>query len=295
WNNPKGKEYPFNLSKPLLLIMERGRQVVPVNYFLNNDLDYLRGGSSSKKYTTSTTKTKVAKYDIPCIEDMVLSLHMHDIEDMLLLLVQKKLTNIERDVIFDLGVALQMFTKRIVILKRVKNLQLGVESYQKKFNITKPETFRTLTSIRTALHDITSNLRMDYLPKRRWSNLDRQRSRIMIKAIDKLLLEIRLMRSLEKFIGGRDYREDLRLLERTIWLCHILSYSISGGAFLKSKTIESYKVVRYRCSFLRFRQNRRDLPRDIPLVRIEVLRTSECDAIVIGLQQEVLQLPRKST
>ncbi|GJV82210.1 hypothetical protein Tco_1518080 [Tanacetum coccineum] len=97
---------------------------------------------------------------------------------------------------------------------------------------------RALTSIRTVLHDITSNLRMDYLPKRRWSNLDRQRSRIMIKAIDKLLLEIRLMGSLEKFIGGRDYGEDLRLLERTIWLCHILSYSISGGAFLKSKTIE---------------------------------------------------------
>ncbi|GJZ78430.1 hypothetical protein Tco_0643267 [Tanacetum coccineum] len=41
----------------------RGRQVVPVNYFVNNDLEYLKGGSSSRKYTTSTTKTKAAKYD----------------------------------------------------------------------------------------------------------------------------------------------------------------------------------------------------------------------------------------
>ncbi|GJT18527.1 hypothetical protein Tco_0877233 [Tanacetum coccineum] len=71
WNNPKGKEYPFDLSKPLSLIMNQGRQVVLGDYFINNDLEYLRGGSSSKKYTTSTTKTRAAKYDILGIEDMV--------------------------------------------------------------------------------------------------------------------------------------------------------------------------------------------------------------------------------
>ncbi|GJW98531.1 hypothetical protein Tco_0180339 [Tanacetum coccineum] len=62
-----------------------------------------------------------------------------------------------------------------------------------------------LTSVRSVLHDIASNVRMDYLPKRRWSNLDKQRSRIMIKVIDKLQLERRLMRNLEKFVGRRDY------------------------------------------------------------------------------------------
>ncbi|GKD41203.1 hypothetical protein Tco_1261410, partial [Tanacetum coccineum] len=74
WNNPEKNEYPFDLSKPLPLIMDLGRQVVPVDYFINTDLEYLKGGSSSKKHTTSTTKTKVAKYDIPCIEYMVPSL-----------------------------------------------------------------------------------------------------------------------------------------------------------------------------------------------------------------------------
>ncbi|GJZ18738.1 hypothetical protein Tco_0555328 [Tanacetum coccineum] len=49
-------------------------------------------------------------------------LHLYDIEDRLLLLVQKKLSNLERDVIFDLGVALRMFTKCIVILRRVEEL-----------------------------------------------------------------------------------------------------------------------------------------------------------------------------
>ncbi|GKB88450.1 hypothetical protein Tco_0960722 [Tanacetum coccineum] len=76
-------------------------------------------------------------------------LHLHDIKDMLLLLVQKKLSNLVRDIIFDLGVALQMFTRRIIILKQVEDLQLGVESYQKKLNITKPQTFRSDISNRT--------------------------------------------------------------------------------------------------------------------------------------------------
>ncbi|GKG10717.1 hypothetical protein Tco_0342117, partial [Tanacetum coccineum] len=70
-------------------------------------------------------------------------LNLHDIKDMLLLLVQKKLSNLERYVIFGLGVALRMFTRHIVILKRVEDLQLRVKSNQKKLNITRPETFRS--------------------------------------------------------------------------------------------------------------------------------------------------------
>nr|GEU48976.1 hypothetical protein [Tanacetum cinerariifolium] len=73
-----------------------------------------------------------------------------------------------------------------------------------------------LSSVRRVLHDIASNLEIDYLPKRRWSKLDRKRSRIMIKAIDQCLFERRLMRNLEKFVGGKEYENDFRLLERTI-------------------------------------------------------------------------------
>ncbi|GJS18187.1 hypothetical protein Tco_0412659 [Tanacetum coccineum] len=223
------QEYPFDLSKPLLLIDDRGRQVVPVNYFINNDIEYLKGGSSSRKYTTSKTKTKTAKEDQKLYkfkEGDFPRLNLRDIEDMLLLLVQKKITNLKKDFIFDLNVALRMFTRRVVILKRAKDLQLGVKSYQKKLNTTRPETFNkfkrnrlmrldefynfsdgTLTSVRYVLHDIASNMRIDYLPKRRCSTLGKQRSHIMIKAIDKLQLKRRLMWNLEKFVGGREYRE----------------------------------------------------------------------------------------
>ncbi|GJY55095.1 hypothetical protein Tco_0446759 [Tanacetum coccineum] len=72
WHSPDGREYLFDLSKPLPLIEDRGRQVVPTDYFINNDLEYLKGGSSSSKYVTSTSRTKAAKYDnIEGVEDMV--------------------------------------------------------------------------------------------------------------------------------------------------------------------------------------------------------------------------------
>nr|GEU72832.1 hypothetical protein [Tanacetum cinerariifolium] len=193
---PDRREYPFDLSRPLMLIEDQGRQVVPDDYFINNDLEYLKGGSSSSKYATFTTRTKAAKHDnIKGIEDMVPTLwspvkvayNMHavlgtyhwvmrwygygyleeivvrrddnmlykfkecdfprlnlrDIKDMLLLLVQKKLSNLDVDDRYDLGVALQMFTRLIVILYHVEDLQLGVKSYQRKLNITRPETTRS--------------------------------------------------------------------------------------------------------------------------------------------------------
>ncbi|GJT50213.1 retrovirus-related pol polyprotein from transposon TNT 1-94 [Tanacetum coccineum] len=94
WHNPEGHEYMFDLSKPLSLIKDRGRQVVPTNYFINNDLEYLKGGRSSRKYTTSTTKTKATKYDnIEGMEDMVPTLWSP----------VKKLSNLEVDDLYELG------------------------------------------------------------------------------------------------------------------------------------------------------------------------------------------------
>nr|GEY55882.1 hypothetical protein [Tanacetum cinerariifolium] len=170
-----------NLTQKILLplIEDQGRQIVLADYFINNNLKYLKGGSSTRKYTTSTAKTKAAKYDnIEGIEDVVpmiwspvkriisvtsvkvmkwydyryleeievrredqklykfkegdfLRLNLRYIKDMLLLLGQKKLSNLDRDDMYDLAVALRMFTKCIVILHRVEVLQMGVESYQK--------------------------------------------------------------------------------------------------------------------------------------------------------------------
>nr|GEW49328.1 hypothetical protein [Tanacetum cinerariifolium] len=115
WVNPEGQKYPHNLLQPLSLIPNnRGRRVIPFAHFINNDLEYLQGGTSSQKYTTSVTKTKAADY----------GLRLQDIEDMLLLLIQGKLSNLTVDERFAFNVSLRMFTRSIVIQRRVKDLQL---------------------------------------------------------------------------------------------------------------------------------------------------------------------------
>ncbi|GKA71749.1 hypothetical protein Tco_0777888, partial [Tanacetum coccineum] len=178
---------------------------------------------------------------------------LQDIEDMLLLLVQGKLKNLTIEERLALGVSLRMFTRSIVIQRRVEDLQLGVESYQKKLNLTKPDTYRSNLRNRTvytsysdphgiiyvdqnrrkrlicadelhkfsdgSLNDVSSTLHdivAEYLPMRKWSNLDKKRALVMVQDIDKRLYQRRLMRNLEKFVDGRVYGNDLRLLERTI-------------------------------------------------------------------------------
>nr|GEU43157.1 hypothetical protein [Tanacetum cinerariifolium] len=68
WNLVKER---FSLAEPIE-DKERGRRVIPFDHFINNDIEYLRGGVSSRKYTTSVTKTKAANYGhIKWIEDLV--------------------------------------------------------------------------------------------------------------------------------------------------------------------------------------------------------------------------------
>nr|GFA32128.1 alpha N-terminal protein methyltransferase 1 isoform X2 [Tanacetum cinerariifolium] len=73
WVNPEGQQYPHNLLQPLPLILDnRGRRVIPFEHFINIDLEYLRGGDLSRKYTTSVTKTKAEDYGhIKWIKDLV--------------------------------------------------------------------------------------------------------------------------------------------------------------------------------------------------------------------------------
>ncbi|GKG01807.1 hypothetical protein Tco_0306512 [Tanacetum coccineum] len=68
-----------------------------------------------------------------------MDLHLNDIEDMLPLAVQHKLFHLtDSDIVYFI-VALRIFTRSLIIKKRVEDLQLGVKSYQKKLNITPPQ------------------------------------------------------------------------------------------------------------------------------------------------------------
>nr|GEY61980.1 hypothetical protein [Tanacetum cinerariifolium] len=73
-----------------------------------------------------------------------------------------------------------------------------------------------LTDVRTALDDRLKGIRMKYLPQSIWRESDKDRAAAMIQAIDKRLKTRRIMRSLERFVGGRLYEGDFRMLQRTI-------------------------------------------------------------------------------
>ncbi|GKG02346.1 hypothetical protein Tco_0309982, partial [Tanacetum coccineum] len=65
WINPVGHQYPHNLRKPLPLVPNsQGLHVIPFHHFINNDLEYLHSGESSRKYSTSVTKTDKCKIHI---------------------------------------------------------------------------------------------------------------------------------------------------------------------------------------------------------------------------------------
>ncbi|GJX69873.1 hypothetical protein Tco_0307044 [Tanacetum coccineum] len=68
----------------------------------------------------------------------------------------------------------------------------------------------------TALDDRLKGIQMKYLPQTIWRQSDRDKAGAMIQAIDKQLKTRRIMRSLEKFVGGRPYEGDFRLPQKTI-------------------------------------------------------------------------------
>nr|GEW36460.1 uncharacterized mitochondrial protein AtMg00810-like [Tanacetum cinerariifolium] len=264
WENPKGGDYPFDLTEPLPLVKIGNHQKTKAAQYDLTDIEdmvpniwilvkviygkhalwgishwreqlktfyaYAQGLQSrydvyyTKRILAVTQVDVMKKHGYGYLQEIVVRradnklyrfkegdfprLRINDIEDMLLLVVQNWLTNLSGDDVSDFSIALRMFTRSLVIQKRVKDLQLRVESYQKKINVTKLETTkfgirkrdpytpyqdpqgfiyvdnngrnrlmrsdelykfsdRTLTGLRTLLDDITKNICMEYLPKRR--------------------------------------------------------------------------------------------------------------------------------
>nr|GEV10650.1 integrase, catalytic region, zinc finger, CCHC-type, peptidase aspartic, catalytic [Tanacetum cinerariifolium] len=171
WHNPEGHAYMFDLGKPLPLIKDQRRQVVPTKYFINNDLEYLKGGSSSSKYTTSTTRTKAAEHNnIEGIEDMVPTLWspVKGLESVSIRHIQC----VGYGVLGFLGVGttLDIFQNIHILYLQYGVLVFGECRYGYAVSSLMDTAYwlskQTLSSVRSVLNDIASNLEMDYLPKR---------------------------------------------------------------------------------------------------------------------------------
>ncbi|GJX53284.1 integrase, catalytic region, zinc finger, CCHC-type containing protein [Tanacetum coccineum] len=96
--------------------------------------------SQISKFSKQNVYSTKAILGVKSVKGDFVDLHLNDIEDMLLLDVQHKLFHLDRNVIVDFILALRMFTRSLILKRRVEDLQLGVESYQKNLNITKPYT-----------------------------------------------------------------------------------------------------------------------------------------------------------
>ncbi|GKB03946.1 hypothetical protein Tco_0832089 [Tanacetum coccineum] len=172
WHNPEGRPYPHDLTKPLPLILN-ARDKVPERIWSPERVVYDKHAYWGTYHWVTSLKI-MQFFGYNHLEEIIVRrqddqlyklregdskrLRRQDIEDMLLLLVQGKLTNLNLD-----------------------------ERYALNFSDG------TLNHVRTALNDIATGIQMEYLPKRKWSKQDKQRARVMINAIDKKLRDRRLM------------------------------------------------------------------------------------------------------
>nr|GEY06563.1 hypothetical protein [Tanacetum cinerariifolium] len=123
-------------SKPLSLISDhRGRQVITKDYFINNDLEYLR----------VTRLTIMKKYDYGHLEEIEVRR-----EDQQLYKFREAYSDHKGVIYKD-----QNNRNRLMHADELHKFSDG-----------------TLNDVLTALHDIASRIRMEYLPKRKYSGLD---------------------------------------------------------------------------------------------------------------------------
>ncbi|GKC39240.1 hypothetical protein Tco_1051624 [Tanacetum coccineum] len=107
-----------------------------IHYWEEDKIGFFKAGMSvvTKKTRSNDKEYEFSYADLP-------RLSVNDVEDMYLLQVQDRLHHLPLEFMKDFNNALLMFIKRTMIKNRVEDIQLGVESYQRTLNLTKPIMF----------------------------------------------------------------------------------------------------------------------------------------------------------
>ncbi|GKA29765.1 hypothetical protein Tco_0716010 [Tanacetum coccineum] len=125
----KAAYYPdFGLEELAVRSHMRSLSVVSVKTFSRYGYTYLREIVSRR---ANYKEYKISKADFK-------NLHPNDFEDMYLLHLQGKLNHLSGADKVHLFTAVNLWIRNIVIRQRVEDLQLGIESYQTKLNLTQP-------------------------------------------------------------------------------------------------------------------------------------------------------------
>ncbi|GJW89432.1 hypothetical protein Tco_0164772 [Tanacetum coccineum] len=112
-------------------------------------------------------------------------LHLNDIKDMLLLVVQHKLFHLNHSDIVDFIVALCM----------------------------------TLKIVRDELHHRVLDFHLGYndeMSRRKWTAIDKKRSELMVELIDRQMRERRISRNLERLVGAQELEMDYKLMTHIV-------------------------------------------------------------------------------
>ncbi|GKE25081.1 hypothetical protein Tco_1436593 [Tanacetum coccineum] len=158
------------------------------------------------------------------------NLYPSDFEDLNLLLLQGYLNHLPGSDIRMLSTAVKLWTQNLVIRQRVEDFQLGIESYQKQLNLTKPGwdatgfEFKHDYIIIDSPHAVVFPITLDYRVKeykvnrlnpgvntRFWTDKDVERSKEFIHSIERRHKTRRIFQNLECFVGGRVRDIDYRL------------------------------------------------------------------------------------
>ncbi|GJV55513.1 hypothetical protein Tco_1456518 [Tanacetum coccineum] len=134
------------------------------------------------------------------------NLYPSDFEDLNILFLQGHFDHLPSSDKQMLSTIVKLWTRNLVIRQRVKDFQLGIESYQTQLNLTKPGWDATCYEFK---HDYT------IMESPRETEKDMTRSKEFIAAIERRLKTRRIYWNLECFVGGRVRDIDYILLQRT--------------------------------------------------------------------------------
>nr|GEU68094.1 NBS-containing resistance-like protein [Tanacetum cinerariifolium] len=164
--------------------------------------------------------------------------------------IVNRLTNLSGDDVADFAIALRMFTRSLInVTKPDTTRPVSEKDTHTIHTKTLKDSFMSTTTRGTGN---TKNIDIEYLPKRIRSTLEKKRAHCMIKDINKLLKERRMMRSLEKFrftsyatgVGFQHSKSDysLFMFHRGFDIAYLLLYVVDmilrypSSTFLQQST-----------------------------------------------------------
>nr|GEV66488.1 hypothetical protein [Tanacetum cinerariifolium] len=182
------------------------------------------------------------------------------------------LTNLTVEERFAFNVSLRMFTRSILIQRRVEDLQLGVKSYQKKLKLTRPDTYRSDLKRKEAYTAYSNPRGFIY------QNKDKQNRLMRIDELQNLsdetltdvrtALDDRLKGIQMKYLPPTIWRKSDK--ERAATMIQAIDKHLKTRRIMRS--LERYKVVRHRYSNPMIQPESKGSTHGYPLVSVEVLR-----------------------